>query len=342
MTNSKGDNQKILQNLEVLFGSVTHQGDTKQLLVFLERYFIFLRQLPEFKELINKYKNEELDSLKGMENLNQRLSTQVNSEVARIFSKDLIDLDRINTTMNTDWGEQSDDVPRDGETLVKYYNELNKEGGITRYLKLKDLVDYVEVRQDDIFSFICGLHNLKINSECQAVFEEWRKKYNELNPDGQIWWAFKEVVKEKNKKFKEINFTKLRNNLIAFHEDMKQFLVFNDQDSDKIEEPLILPEDVKTSDTNTGGFLVTFSNNKKLNFEEKDEDSCRCFRYYFERYGQFVTHQSVLDYVNNPKKTINSLVTTLIEKFNDCELGNRIKLKGNKHGAYRLIIGPSK
>lgn len=342
MVNTKGDNQKTLQNLEILFGSVTSQNDSKQLLVFLERYFVYLKQLPEFTELANKYEKEEIDSLKGMEDVNRQLSISVDSEVARIFSKDLIDLDRINTTMNTDWGEQKDDVPRDGETLVNYHTELNKKGGITRYLKLKELIDHVDARQDDILSFICGLHDLIISRECQSSFEEWLKKYNELNPDGQIWWSYKQISKEKSKAFKEINFTKLREYLNVFNEDIKQFLTFGGNNLTKAKVTFVLPDDVKTSDTSTGGYLVTFANNKKLSFEEKDEDSCKCFRCYFERYGQFIDHQSVLDYVNNPKKTINSLVTTLIEKFNDCELGMRIQLKGNKHGSYRLTIKPSK
>lgn len=338
MTNNKGYNQKTLQRLEILFGSVIRQSDTKQFLVFLDRYFNYLKHLPEFTELTNKYKNEELDSLKGMENVNRQLSANIDSEVARIFSKDLVDLDRINMTMNTDWGEQQNDIPQDGETLINYYTELNKKGGITRYLKLMELVDHAEARHDDIFSFICGLHNLRISRECQSTFEEWQKKYNELNPDGQIWWSYNKISKEKIKVFKEINFKKLREYLNAFNEDMKQLLVFGKNNLVKNKQKLVLPKDINAIDTDSGGYLVTFPNNKKLNFTDKEEDICKAFRFYLNHYGELVDNSYVVDYINNLKRPFNDMMTTLLDKIKDNSLGNVISLKGSRKGSYKLEI----
>lgn len=336
VADKKESKDYLISKINTLFNPLRTEENSSLFLTFLNRCLSSLNRIPEIPELINSYRNERDIYLKETKNFNKELSKEIDKEVSRIFSKNVIDLKRINDTVKIDWNEQEDDIPTDGKYIKDLYSKLTKEKGINKYKTLKNLIEHIDLRKDDIFSFVYGINDLTISNKCQIAYKKCFNKHKKLNLKGQLWWAYAQIIKEKDAE--KINLKKLRELIKTFHEDIKYYLIIGEN-----EEEISVPNDVKDKgETETGGYLIKFANDKELSFECKEDACCKGFRYYLKSHGLPLSHENVLGYVNKPNKTIESLAAGIIDKIKDNGLGQRITLKGDKDGSYRLKISPIK
>ncbi|MCX6726236.1 MAG: hypothetical protein NTY75_00255 [Candidatus Shapirobacteria bacterium] len=338
------NNDQIIKRIDTLYEGLLSAGDIKIYLMFLDKYLYYINKLPELSKRILSYSSEKNKYYDEIKKTDINLSTEVDREVLRISSNVSVNPKQIDKTILTDWGDQTDDIPRDGKSILEFYKKLEKGSGISRYLVLEEFVEYINSNNEEIYSFACGFDNLSIGEKCQDSYHKWIKKYYDLNPVGQIWWSYLHILAEKRKVPTKIDFLRLKKFVSALHNDIKQLLIVGDDWNKEI--ILLKPDDIREiGENDLGGYEIEIGN-KCLNFEDITGYSCRGFRYFLQNYNKMIKNKEIVDYVNDPKLTeINKLITSLRDKFNDNGLGMRIELKPgfkDSERGYKMIINPKK
>lgn len=328
-------NKIIVKKLNILFESLTSTEDPRIYIMFLDKYFGFINKLPEFSLKMSDYLSEKKSYFNKTKKIEEELSKEVDLEILRISALE-VNPKRIKQTLKTDWEDQENDVPCDGSTLLEFYNKIKKGTGLQKYLTLKKLVGYINQNNEEIHSFACGTNFLSISEKCQRKYQEWTKKYQKLNPEGQVWWSYLQIIVEKNKVPTKIDLNKLKKYVSVLHNDIKQLLIIGDAiDNTEKKTPTVINLQIEDK-SDSKQLTIKGPNSKKLNFRDKKSDICRLFLFYFQRSGEWISNKEAYEYVGNKDRVFDDMMTSLKGSIRKSQLNGYINLESEQTGCYRL------
>lgn len=104
--------------------------------------------------------------------------------------------------------------------------------------------------------------------------------------------------------------------------------------------PVSLPDDVDWT-TNPELYSMSFSDGKKLEFNEISKPSAQYFFLLVENHGLPVSHEAAKQKTGKETNTeVKNLVKTLRGKITHNMLSTRVKIKPSKKGDYILLVSP--
>lgn len=318
----------IIEKLNILFNNLTSSEDPKTCNMYIDKYFEFINKLPDFSGRIQFYLDEEQKYIKGIKKSEKELEKEVDLEILRISS------------MSPNRNKMKQPTKKeDGSALLGFYSKFKNTSGILKYMALKEFIEYINSNNDIINSFAYGISFLSISEKCQGAYQKWTRKYNELNPEGQVWWSYQKVISEMKKDRTKTDLDQLKKYISTINNDIKQLLLFGENQTKIIKNKLPIPIGVHfEKPEGSKYYLLMGLSGKCLRFRNEEEDICKLFKYYYENHGLAVNNEDAYRNVKNPGRKFIDMMTSLKGTIRRQTLENIIELKGSGMGSYRLEI----
>jgi len=316
----------IIEKLNILFDNLISSEDQKTCKMYLDKYFEFINKLPEFSRRISFYLAEKQKYIKGIEKLEKELEKEVDLEILRVSSASS---NKIKPPTKIE----------DGSSLLGFYSKFKNTSGIPKYIALKEFIEYMNSNNDNVNSFAYGINFLSVSEKCQGAYQNWVRKYNELNPEGQVWWSYQKVLSEMKKDRTKIDLDQLKIYILTLNNDIKQLLIFGENQKEKRKNKLPIPSGVQfEKPEGSKYYLLVGLNGKCLRFRSEEEDICKLFKFYYENHGLAMNNEDAYKKAENPGRKFVDMMTSLKGTIRRQMLKNIIELKGSGMGSYRLEI----